>query len=281
MEVIKLMRMKHYIKNIIILIPLVFSGELTNGSSLFRSIIGVIVFSLTSSIVYILNDISDVEKDRAHSTKRNRPIASGAVSIPKAWFVAGVLVVVSVLLNLLFLKDFKLLVFPLVYLLMNILYSSGLKNIPIVDVFIISTGFLLRLFFGGAVIGVEISNWLFLTLLFGTLFLGFGKRRNELLKEKEGTRKSLEKYSKEFLDGALNISLGLTLTFYSLWTMDMLTYGQLTLLTVPLTAMITFKYYHSLTDVNSGDPTDIFYQEKWLQVSVLILILLFIKILYI
>lgn len=280
MQYLKLMRVKHYIKNLLIVLPLFFSGLILDSNKLFRVLIGFLIFSLVASCVYILNDIVDVEKDRTHSTKRFRPIASGAVSVGQAYLLLVLFFIIVLSLSIFVLHDVKFLILPICYLILNIAYSYGLKNIPVVDVFVISLGFLLRLFYGGILISEVVSNWLFLTVLFGTLFLGFGKRRNELLKEKTGTRKALEKYSSEFLSSALNMCMALTLTFYSLWTIETDPEGKLTLYTVPLIALLAFKYYYSLNNANSGDPTDIFYQEKWIPVSIIILIVVFSKALY-
>lgn len=280
MEIIKLMRTKHYIKNVLIFLPLFFSGQLLDVNNIYRVTFGFIIFCLSASIVYILNDIVDVEKDRAHSTKCNRPIASGAVSVKKAQMTIAILLSLIVIISTLILKDVSSMILPASYMVLNIFYSLSWKNIPIIDVFIISIGFLLRLFYGGIIISVEISSWLFLTVLFGTLFLGFGKRRNELIRESKGTRKSLENYSLEFLNSTLTATLALTLTFYALWTIETDLTGQLTKLTVPIVSLLGFKYYHALSSESSGDPTDIFYQEKWIQLVVVILILLIGKIIY-
>lgn len=266
------MRPKHYIKNFLIFFPLFFSGNLLKNQILSKSLVGFLIFCAFASCVYIINDIVDVDKDRAHSTKRFRPIASGAVSIQGALILVFLLVISSLVLTFFILKNISLILIPFSYFVLNLMYSFKLKNIPLVDVFTISLGFLLRLFYGGEIISVSISNWLYLTVLFGTLFLGFGKRRNELVREVGETRKSLKKYNVNFLESAFPICIAATIVFYSLWTIETDQTGFLTKITVPLVTFVAFQYYMGIWEGNSGDPTEILYKNRWVQLVALILV---------
>ena len=168
-------------------------------TNIINTIVAFITFSLTSSIVYIINDLKDVEKDRNHPIKKKRPIASGEVSKKEAIVIASILLILIIALlaftNLLF--NWGILILGL-YLLLNILYSFGLKDIPLVDITILASGFVLRVLYGGLLLDIEISNWLFLTVLSGSFYMDLGKRRNELIKlNGKETRKVLKFYTKE------------------------------------------------------------------------------------
>ena len=198
---LKLIRVKHWIKNCLIFLPLIFSREI-NKTNIILTILGFISFSLASSIIYIINDIRDKEKDKNHPTKKNRPIAAGTISIPSASTVAGLFSIITIAI-LLYLSTYNhfISIYIISYILLNIMYSFGLKNIPLLDVFILALGFLIRVLYGGALINVEVSTWLFLTVLSISFYLGLGKRRNELMaQEKIGnnTRSVLKYYNKEF-----------------------------------------------------------------------------------
>lgn len=197
---IKLMRPKHYLKNILIFLPLVFSGKLLEGQSLLNGIYAFISFSLAASVVYIINDIRDKEKDALHEVKKSRPIASGKVSIKNAIILTIFLLIISYLFNCL--ATFSLLdlryLFIIVYIILNVFYSFGLKNIPLLDIVILVSGFLIRVLYGANVIEVEISNWLYLTIMAISFYLGLGKRRNEIIKSGSKSREVLKYYNREF-----------------------------------------------------------------------------------
>ena len=183
---IKLMRPFHWVKNLLIFVPLFFNGRILSISKVWLLIVAFLAFSFIASSVYILNDVKDADKDRLHPKKRFRPIASGKVSKKQAVIFWIFLFTISILLmgligNIVgsYLVSFIL---PLIYLLMNLLYSNGLKNIPLVDVSIIAAGFVIRLYYGALVCGVTVSDVLLLTVISASFFLGFGKRRNELKK---------------------------------------------------------------------------------------------------
>ena len=197
---LKLMRIHHYLKNVLVFAALACSGMLFDGRKLLDCLLGFLAFCLISSVVYIINDIRDREKDRVHPTKCTRPIASGAVSVQHASILAVELFFLSMGCNtLVFSLPATLLL--LAYLALNLAYSAGLKNVPIVDVAILVSGFWIRVLYGALITGIHISDWLYLTVIALAFFLSLGKRRNELKQLKDGqTREVLKAHPIAFLD---------------------------------------------------------------------------------
>ena len=226
---LKLIRVKHWLKNVLVFLPIFFSINLFNRDLFFSSIVAFLVFSFTSSIVYVINDINDVEKDKLHPIKRKRPLASGAISIGKAKIlVVTLLLIVGIITYILYKTKGNLFIIliPIIYLLLNILYSKGLKNIPIVDVVILVSGFVFRVMYGGVVTSVDVSKYLYLMIIFGSFYLGFGKRRNEIIKNGNKSRKVLALYNKEFLDKNMYVALALAVVSYTLWCVDTTTVSR-------------------------------------------------------
>ena len=278
---LKLIRVKHWIKNLLIFLPLLFSKEINNANVLL-AILGFFSFSFASSVVYIINDIKDVEKDKIHPVKKNRPIASGVISINNALLMLIILLILSFAI-LIYLSSYNhfISMYIIGYILLNILYSVKLKNIPLLDVTILALGFLIRVLYGGVLINVEISSWLFLTILSISFYLGLGKRRNELIvQEKTGnTRKVLKYYNKEFLDKNMYMCLSMAIVFYSLWCQD-LNYEYI-MWTVPFIILIFMKYSLNIESNNSGDPVEVVFKDKTLIFLGLIYVFSLIVILYI
>ena len=278
---LKLIRVKHWIKNFLIFLPLIFSKNI-NIDNIKLVILGFISFSLASSAIYIINDIKDKEKDSKHPTKKNRPIASGAISVNNALLVMVILLLMTIgILIYLSLDNYFISLYIIGYVLLNIMYSMKLKNIPLLDVTILALGFLIRVLYGGALINVEVSSWLFLTVLSISFYLGLGKRRNELkVQEKVGnTRNVLKYYNKEFLDKNMYMCLCMTIIFYSLWCQD-LNY-QYIMWTVPLVILICMKYSLNIESNSSGDPVEVVFKDKVLIVLGLVYALSLIIILYV
>lgn len=261
---LKLMRVHHYIKNLLIFLPLIFSKRFFEIELLKNATIGFLSFSLMTSSVYIINDISDADKDRMHSTKCKRPIASGEVSVRKAWLLTVVLIVLSVVMNLFVTGDYAGgLIYMVAYFLLNIAYSLRLKNIPILDVTVLASGFLLRLLYGSSVTEITISTWFCLTMILGSFYLALGKRRNELIREGADKREVLKLYSYNFLDKNMYMCLCLAIVFYSLWTIDNSFGENLKLVwTVPLVLFIGFKYSLNIERDSDGDPTEVILGDK-------------------
>lgn len=261
----KLLRVKHYIKNLLIFFPLVFSRNLLNRQAFFKTLIGLAAFSLSASIVYIINDINDVEKDRRHPTKCLRPIASGAVSMRNAKAVLVLLCILVVALQYAASKnDWRIWAVLTGYIASNLAYSLGAKNIALLDVFILVLGYILRIYYGAMLIGAPVSSWLYLTVLSMAAFLGFGKRRNELRMQGDVSRKVLGLYTSEFLDKAMYLCLCLTIVFYALWCEDMarVMENQILLFSVPLVLMICMRYSMDVEGDSDGDPVEVVLADK-------------------
>lgn len=264
MKYLKLLRIKHYIKNILIFVPLMFAGALFSQDKLMQVIIGFVMFSLVSSIVYILNDVRDIDKDRQHPTKRFRPLASGDIKKEQAIMIAFLLAIIVICINF-FAVHNK--IWPLtilgVYLILNVFYSFGLKNYPIIDVVILASGYVLRIYFGALLVDIAISNWLYLSVMALSFFLGFGKRRNELIKRGVTYRKVLQHYTKEFLDKVMYMFLAITIVFYSLWCENAVDiYGIKILFSIPIVILVVLKYTLIIEKDSDGDPVEVILADK-------------------
>ena len=266
-DLVRLMRPKHYIKNLLIFVSITFDRDLFDLHVLLQALLGFAAFCLLSSTVYIFNDIRDVEAYRQHEVKRRRPIASGAVPIPAAWALAAVLFAAALAIQL---TAFGLqggsLFFFLAYFAVNLGYSLGLKHVPFLDIVLLVLGFVLRVIYGAAIVGSSTSAWVYLTVFSLSFYLGLGKRRNELAKGKDGTRKVLQYYSYEFLDKFMYLCLTLAVTFYALWSADgdiVEKYGTDKLIwTVPLVIIILMKYSADIESNSYGDPVDVVMHDK-------------------
>lgn len=285
---IKLLRVKHWIKNLLVFLPLFFSGMLFDTKLLLISLVSFFLFSFVSSSIYILNDINDIESDRKHPKKKNRPLASGAISIKKAYFLLSILIIVSFGASLLFsiyLNNYFVLFILLFYFVLNILYSKKLKHYAIIDVVIIAFGFLLRLFLGAVVTGISISNWLYLMVMFASFYMGFGKRRNEIIQCKNDTRKVLKKYNKEFLDKNMYMCLTLSIVCYSLWCVDITTIERIgnnyLILTVPVVMIMLLIYSLDIEGNSDGDPVEVILKNKLLLFMTILYSLLILLIIYV
>jgi len=266
---LKLIRVKHYLKNVLIFLPLIFSGHFFDYKYFINTLLGFLSFSFVASIVYIINDYNDIEKDKKHPLKKFRPLASGDVSKTEALILLLVLGLLVCFIDLYFIYPYCnntiFILFQFLYLLLNIGYSLGLKDIPILDVVILVSGFIIRLLFGGVIDNIFISKWLYLTIMSGSFYMGLGKRRNELLKNSSKARKVLEKYNKSFLDKFMNIFMGLIVVYYSFWCIDVITIkrlGDKALYTVPLLLVILMKYSYNIEEDSSGDPVDVIVNDK-------------------
>ncbi len=280
---LKLIRVKHYIKNLLIFFPLVFSGNLFNINKLLITLSAFVIFSLSASMIYVINDIRDRDKDKLHEKKKNRPIASGEITVNKAWIVVFVLLFLSLVLNFCVNKNFNSYIFVLVYILINLAYSFGLKNIPLIDVAILVLGFLIRIIYGGYVIDVNVSNWLFLTVMSISFYLGLGKRRNEIIKVGKDSRKVLNYYNESFLDKNMYMFLAITIVFYSLWTVDINTISTLSkylIWSIPLVVLILMRYSMNIENDSYGDPVEVVLNDKILTFMILLYGIIIMVLLY-
>jgi 4-hydroxybenzoate polyprenyltransferase len=267
------MRPKQWIKNLLLFAGFVFtlndqwrplSPEM--WSALLRSVAAFSLFSLISSAVYLLNDVRDVEKDRLHPTKRNRPIAAGVLSPRVAIGVAAALIPLCLTTGFILSPPFAAVAAG--YLAMQVAYILVLKEIVLLDVFVLATGFVMRAVSGAVVIGAEISPWLYTVTLLGSLFLGLCKRRNELvLLEGQAVRhrKILEMYTAPLLDSLISIVASSTVMAYSLYTFTSpkLPHNNLMMLTIPFVIFGLFRYlFLAHTQNAGGSPEEVFLRDK-------------------
>ena len=256
-----MLRPYQWTKNLLLFSGLIFSTSLFVDNDLLVSILAFVIFCITSSGIYILNDIRDIKQDRINPAKENRPIAAGKVSKLKAIIIMILLLVASVISAFLLDKNFFIII--LMYVFLNIAYSFGLKNIVILDAMIVAIGFLLRVFAGCVIIHVEVTPWLFICTFSLALTLSFGKRRNELnvLKTKAKIfRGTLEFYSTQLLDIILTICSATAVITYSLYTMANETVqrfgNQHLIITMPFVMYGIFRYLYLIYTKNKGgDPT--------------------------
>ncbi len=219
-DVLALLRPRHWVKNAFVLMPLPFALATGATADWTAVALGVLGMCLASSAVYALNDSADAEQDRLHPDKCDRPVASGRVSVGQARVLAGVLAAVGVALPALA-SGAAAASLVVVYLLLNVLYSHGAKDVPLVDVFIISAGFVLRVLLGCALVAVTPSSWLLLCSTTLALFLALAKRRGDAARGIANEhRPSLAGYNLAFLDQASTISAGMTILSYSLYCIE-------------------------------------------------------------
>lgn len=257
-DYLKLMRIKHYIKNILVFIPLFFGGAIFDIGKLKTVGLGFACFCLISSAIYILNDYRDIEKDRMHPTKKNRPLASGKISSRNAIVVMMICILGCIAISI-YLGNLYGTICLGLYFLLNILYSMGLKNKPIIDIVILASGFIIRVFYGGFISGFIISKWLYLVVTTGSLYMGLGKRRNELKKQTD-TRDVLKYYNESFLDKNMYVCVALANVFYALWTLEMP--NTMMSWTVPVFIIILMCYSLDTERDSDGDPVEVILHDK-------------------
>jgi 4-hydroxybenzoate polyprenyltransferase len=273
---IKAMRPRQWIKNGFIFFALIFDKRLFIPEAFWRTVAGFFLFCLISSAVYLFNDIADVEADRNHPTKKNRPIASGKLPINVAVFAALLLTFISIPLGYLLSPSFALILAA--YLITNLLYSRWLKHVPILDVLIISSGFVLRVAAGVALIyPVErFSPWLYMITVLFSLYIGLGKRRAEMNLLAQGAsahRKVLDGYSIPLLDQYITIVSGMTIIAYSLYTFSApnLPANHSMMLTIPFVVYGIFRYLQLIQIGHAaGAPDEVALKDRPLQITVLL-----------
>ena len=242
---LRAMRPKQWTKNAVVFAALVFDLRLGEPDYVAKVVGAFILFCLVSSAIYLLNDLHDVESDRAHPTKRSRPVASGQLSTSSAWIIIGALALVAIVGGALL--SVKLAAVLAAYLTLMVAYTYVFKHLVILDVFAISAGFVLRAAAGAVVIDVPISPWLYVCTVLLSLFIGFGKRRHELLLL-EGSagahRRNLDDYSPQLLDQFIVISAAATVMAYSLYTFAAtnLPANQSMMITIPFVVYAIFRY---------------------------------------
>lgn len=283
---VRLLRPAHWAKNVFVLAPVVFAQELTNPVANRAAALAFAAFCLASSAVYVFNDIRDREEDRRHPLKRHRPLAAGTVSLTSAWILMAALAASA--LSLSYYLGWQLLSVLLVYLVLNQLYSSGLKHVVILDVMIISLGFVLRVLAGGAATGVQISAWILLCTFFIALFLAFSKRRHELIllaDDASGQRPVLSHYSPAFLDQMINVVTASTVVSYAMYAIAPETaekfHTRHLIYTIPMVLFGIFRYLYLIYQKPSRrNPTEAILRDPAFLINILVWVLAVILIVY-
>lgn len=248
----KLLRPSHWVKNLMLFFPPFLGGVFFTPEFFQKALLPFVVFCTASSAVYIFNDIRDRENDRIHPIKQSRPLASGAVSVSNAAVLCFVLLLVSIVLS--FKLPIAFSAWLMAYLGLSFTYSTVLKNQPIFDIFCVASGFVFRLFAGGAAFGVEVSDWLFLSVLLLAIFLSSGKRLGEKIQLgalSGAHRVALKEYPEGVLEGFMFISGAAVLVTYTMYVITM----HRLVFTVPLCCFGLFRYMMIVKRGAGGDPT--------------------------
>lgn len=263
---IKLMRPHQWVKNGFVLAPLMFTGEFLNPLAIEQALWATVLFCLASSATYVVNDLKDIERDRRHPKKsKSRPLAAGIVSVPQA-----ITLLVGLYALLLAGGWFAPRALPVIfgYLLLNLAYTFALKHQPVVDIFTIALGFVLRVYAGAVALAVPLSGWMFVTTLCLALYLAAVKRRQELMQSGSEGRRVLEKYSVALVDRYAEMSATGALVFYSLFVTSA---RPQMVLTVPLVLFGLFRYWFVVEQEEAGEsPTDALLADWQLMLTVLL-----------
>jgi len=278
-ELIISMRPKQWYKNLVIFVGIVFSFNLLSLNLWINSITAFGVFCILSGSIYIINDIIDIEKDKQHPKKRMRPIASGKLNSNYALTFAVLFIILAIFVS--YLINFWFLVSAISFFLLILIYSAFLKHFIIVDLMIISTGFVIRAIAGCLAINVLVSPWLIIGAFLLALFLAIGKRRHELVllgSEARNHRKILDGYSTQMLDQMINITTSALIMSYALYTFFS---GKIFIMvTIPVAFYGLFRYIYLVHKENFGGEPEMLFKDKGMFFSVILWILLVIIVLY-
>ncbi|NWF49593.1 MAG: decaprenyl-phosphate phosphoribosyltransferase [Ignavibacteriaceae bacterium] len=286
-EIIKLIRLPQWIKNLFVFVPILFSKHLFVNYDFLYTLYGFFILCFSSSLIYVINDLIDIEADRAHPFKKNRPLASGKVSKSTAFILVAILVI-TIAATLPFF-DLKFAVTVLLFISLNVLYSFFLKHLVILDIFSIAAGFSLRVLAGAFIINVEISSWLILTTMFISLFLGVMKRHSELNLVTENssgvTRKVLSQYSINFADQISTIAAAGVIICYALYTVAdrtiLIFETEHLIYTTPFVVFGIFRYMYLVYLKDEGEnTTKIMLSDLPMIITVLLYIIITFNIIY-
>ena len=285
-SILRLMRIHQYVKNAFIFLPLFFAGQITNIVLFSNALVGFIGFSIAASAVYTLNDFLDIEDDRKHPSKKDRPLASGLISKKESIVLIGLFS--SIGLTIMATQSIQALVILLSYIILNIGYSFYLKHIPIIDVAIISIGFVLRLFIGAIVTVTPLSKWIVIMTFLLALFLALAKRRDDVIhfmNTGKKMRKVIDGYNLQLIDGAMMIMASVVIVSYLLYTTSIEVINRINSEYLYLTSFFVIlgvlRYMQiSFVENNSGSPTKILYKDKFMLINILVWVFSFIYIIY-
>lgn len=259
-DMARLMRPKSWVKNFLVALPVFFSLNLFSDDAFVRTVWAFLGFCLLSSGVYAMNDVIDARYDGSRRDKKNRPVAAGRIKPVHAVLFSCLLFIPGVTCLGCFASP-RSGMLGMGYIAVNMLYTLCLKNFPVIDISCIAAGFALRVYAGAAACGVMVSEWLFLTVVAASCFMGFGKRYGEMaLGDPEHWRKSVQGYDPGFLRGAIFLSAGLAVGFYSLWSI--LNSRNHLVFSVPVLLFLLYRYLLDVfKQVGDGDPVRIFYED--------------------
>lgn len=273
---LELLRTRQWAKNTFIFIPAFFRGNILQLPVFVGLFAGFAAFSLLASAVYVINDWIDLEKDRLHPQKRNRPLASGAVSKREAAVLAGIAAAGSIVLTVLLIDELYFAYILLFYFALNVLYSLKLKKISIVDIVVIAIGFLLRICAGGVLSDVPLSKWIIIMTFLLALFLAFAKRRDDVLLNNQGVaaRESVQGYNLDFVNLAMVSMSSVIMIAYIMYTVspevEARTGHDLSYVTSFWVILGIIRYLQlTLVEQRTGDPTQLLLRDKFLLVTVL------------
>jgi 4-hydroxybenzoate polyprenyltransferase len=267
----KQLRPRQWVKNFLVFAALLFSLQLSNYDAILLSLFGFITFSFTASSIYILNDFKDIEADRHHPTKKNRPMASGLLKPSLAITVGSVLLGASLISTFIINKQYFLIL--IIYFITNVLYSYYLKHVVIIDIMIIALGFVLRAIGGAVIINVPFTPWFLLCTMLLSLFLAIGKRRHELtlaLESDSSHRKVLDDYSLPLLDQLIGIVSAATIVSYAVFTF---TAGDTVHLmwTIPFVIYGIFRYLYLIhIEKRGGAPEKVLFEDRHILITVVL-----------
>lgn len=289
-NLIRLIRPHQWVKNLVVLLPVFFGGALLHIESVYAGLITALCFSFASSSIYCLNDIVDVDDDRRHPVKCHRPLASGAISIAQGYILMFSMFVLSMLSTFLLrqsqLETASVILF---YWLLNIAYCLKLKQYAIIDVCVVSFGFVLRILAGGYATSIHLSKWIVLMTFLLMLFLSFAKRRDDVVRMNEtghAPRQNTIRYNLTFINQAITITSSVTLVCYIMYTVSPETIHNFHTDYLYLTSVFVLvgllRYIQiAVVDKRSGDPTKVMLHDRFMQFVVLAFGLAFLFIIYV
>ncbi len=284
-KIAQLARPHQYIKNLFVLAPIFFSGLILDVDFLLQSLYAFILFSLAASSIYILNDIMDVDEDKSHPIKKNRPIASGSVPVSTAWVILTCFIAASLVGSWYISANLTYVLIS--YIVMNILYSLGMKHLSIIDVTMISIGFVLRIFAGAVIIETHPSMWMILMTFLLSFFLGLSKRRDDVLMNTNSlkVRKNIDSYNLDFINAAMVVMASVVIFSYISYTITDSVQERLgtdyLYLTVLFVIIGIFRYFQiTFVEENSGSPTKIMINDRFSQINIAIWLITFSYIIY-
>ena len=285
-NIFTLIRPHQYVKNLFIFLPLFFAGQITNPALLINAFLAFVAFSISANAIYILNDYQDIEEDRQHPKKKYRPLASGSISKKGAISLMSIFFIVGI--SLMAVLSLQAIAILGAYITLNIGYSFHLKHIAILDVTIIATGFVLRLFIGSAVTEIPLSMWIIIMTFLLALFMALAKRRDDVLlflNTGKKMRKVIDGYNLRLIDGAMMIMAFVVIVAYIFYTTSTAVVQRLHSEYLYLTALFVIlgilRYLQiAFVENDSGSPTKIVLKDKFMQITILAWVFSFVWIIY-